>query len=477
MKLKDQRGSEFALSATGEGVVSEMVAETSPSYKDLPVVIHQFIIKLRDEIRTRGGLLRTREFVMKDAYSFHATEEDMLKTYNDFAKAYENCCNRLDLKYYSCIADSGALGGDYCHEYQIPCDAGEDKIVRCKKCDYAANVEKAEFIRKKVNSDEEIKDYEEVKLPLEVATMKQLVKHYNMPAERFIKNVVYKTSAGKLIIATITGDLDVNAVKLAKAVGEDELELATEEDLESIGSQHGFVHSWGYDDHRDKIIFVVDEVIPEARNLYGGYKTETTDPINVNYPRDFQADIVADIAEPYNGAECKKCGGELELIRAIEFGHIFKYDHFYSEHHDAYFVDQDGEKKLMYMGAYGIGIGRAIATVVETHHDDKGIIWPESIAPFKVHLISLAKSNNDEAYKQAESLYRKLLEASVEVLWDDRLETSPGQKFADADLIGNPYRVVVSAKSLEAGGIELKMRDSDKTEIVTLEAAVEKLCA
>ncbi|MCA9375225.1 proline--tRNA ligase, partial [Candidatus Dojkabacteria bacterium] len=245
MKLKDQRGSEFALSATGEGVVSEMVAETSPSYKDLPVVIHQFIIKLRDEIRTRGGLLRTREFVMKDAYSFHATEEDMLKTYNDFAKAYENCCNRLDLKYYSCIADSGALGGDYCHEYQIPCDAGEDKIVRCKKCDYAANVEKAEFIRKKVNSDEEIKDYEEVKLPLEVATMKQLVKHYNMPAERFIKNVVYKTSAGKLIIATITGDLDVNAVKLAKAVGEDELELATEEDLESIGSQHGFVHSWG----------------------------------------------------------------------------------------------------------------------------------------------------------------------------------------------------------------------------------------
>ncbi|MDD3647409.1 MAG: proline--tRNA ligase [Candidatus Dojkabacteria bacterium] len=472
MKLKDRSGAEFALSATGEGVVTEMVAGTNPTYKDLPITVHQFIVKLRDEKRARGGLLRTREFVMKDAYSFNESEDDFMKTYNSFYKAYSRICEQLGLQYYACIADSGALGGDYCHEFQVPCEAGEDHIAKCDSCDYTANNEKAEFIRKEVNKNEKMKEYKMVDLPEKVQKIKDLMKHYNLPAERFIKNVLYKTLDGKkLIIATVTGDLDINAVKLAKAVGEDELEIGEDKDLKSIGSKTGYLHSWGYDEFKDKIVYVVDEGITKARNLYGGYKTETQDPQNVNYGRDFKADIVADIAEPYEGALCKKCKGNLKLIKTIEWGHIFKYDHFYTKHHNGYFTDRDGKRKLMYMGAYGIGIGRSMGTIVESHNDEKGIIWPITIAPFQVHLVSLGESK--EILDKAASVYEELGQNDIEVLWDDREEESAGVKFNDADLIGIPIRLVVSVKSFERGGVELKLRTSEESEIIKLEDILE----
>lgn len=471
MKIKDSRGAEFALSATGEGVITEMVAETNPTYKDLPIIVHQFIEKFRDEKRARGGLIRVREFVMKDAYSYHETEEDFMKTYNDFYNAYSNICKKLDLTFYPCIADSGALGGDYCHEFQVPCEAGEDKIVKCSSCDYAANIEKAEFVREISNPGEELKDYEEVALPYDVAKIKDLIKHYNLPADRFIKNVVYKTPAGKLVIATVTGNLDVNPKKLTKAVNESELELATDEDLASIGAKSGFVQSWGYKEYKDKIIFVADEGITIAINLYGGYKTDTTDPINVNYGRDFEADIVADIADPIEGSKCKACGGTLNLIKTIEFGHIFKYDHFYTKHHDGYYTDKDGKKKLMYMGAYGIGIGRAIAVAVENHNDDKGISWPESIAPYDVHLVTLGNISEEDSL----DLIAKLESIGREVLWDDRLDTTAGEKFADADLIGIPIRIVLSERSLKNGGVEVKKRSETEGIIVSLDKVIEYL--
>jgi prolyl-tRNA synthetase len=473
MKIKDRNNSEFALSATGEGVVTEMAQEAKPTYKDLPIVLHQFIAKFRDEKRPRGGLLRVREFVMKDAYSYNATEEDFMKTYNDFYKAYSNICETFGFEYYPCIADSGALGGDYCHEFQVPCEAGEDKIAKCDTCDYAANLEKAEFIREEVNKDEELKEYQEVELPAHVGKIKDLVEHYKLPENRFIKNVVYKTKAGKLVIATVTGNLEVNDFKLAKAVNEEELELATDEDLASIGAKSGSVHSWGYKEFKDRIIFVVDESITKAKNLYGGFKTETTDPINVNYERDFTADIVADIADPYDGAVCKNCGkGKIKIIKTVEFGHIFKYDHFYTSHHDGYFMDKDGNEKLMYMGAYGIGIERAMAIAVESHNDEKGIIWPESIAPYKVHLIGINLENED-IKNRAFEVYEKLLKAGVEVLFDDRTEATAGEKFADSDLIGIPYRAVVSKKTGEM--VELKKRSSDSAEQISLEDLISKV--
>jgi len=473
MKIKDRNQAEFALSATGEGVVTEMVKDTNPSYKDLPIVLHQFIAKFRDEARPRGGLLRVREFVMKDAYSYNTTEEDFMKTYNDFYKAYSIICEKLGLEYYPCIADSGALGGDYCHEFQIPCDAGEDEIAKCDNCDYAANVEKSEFVRKLVNFDQELKEFKIVELPVEIGKIKDLVAHYNFPENHFIKNVVYKTKSGKLIIATLTGNLVVNEHKLARAVGEEELEIANDEDLNSIGTKSGFVHSWGYEEFKDRITFVADESVVVAKNLYGGYKTETTDPINVNYGRDFKSDIVSDIANPYEGAICKKCNiGRIKLISSIEFGHIFKYDHFYTEKHGAFFMDKDGVEKLMYMGAYGIGIERAMAIVVESHHDDKGIIWPESISPYSIHLIGL-NLENEEIKQKAHSIYQTLLKMNIDVLFDDREDVTAGEKFADSDLIGISLRVVISKRT--EGKIELKKRNEKESKLVSIEEFLNEL--
>jgi len=321
--------------------------------------------------------------------------------------------------------------------------------------------------------DEEVKEYQIVDLPTEVAKIKELVKHYGLPENRFIKNVVYKTSKGKLVIATVTGNLEVNDVKLAKAVGLGDLELATDEDLASIGAKSGFVHSWGYEEHKDRIIFVVDESIPLARNLYGGYKTETTDPINVNYGRDFTADIVADVANPYDGATCKNCKeGKIKLIRSIEFGHIFKYDHFYTKHHDAYFTDKDGVAKLMYMGAYGIGIERAMAIVVEAHNDGKGIIWPEVIAPYKVHLVGL-NLEDGEIKKKVYAIYEVLNKMDIDVLFDDREGVTAGEKFADADLIGIPWRVVVSKRTQDK--VEVKKRNEQDGSLISIEELIERL--
>ncbi len=475
MRLTDRNNTEFALSATGEGVVTEMVARSNPTYKDLPVTLHQFIMKFRDELRPRGGLIRVREFIMKDAYSYHTTEEDLMETYEDFHAAYTRIFDRLDLPdVYPVIADSGALGGAYSHEFQMISDAGEDKFVKCDTCDYAANVEKAVFERESVNEDQELKEYEVVELPAEVCTMKQLEEHYGLPPENYIKNVMYKAGDGTLIIATVTGNLDVNEVKLTNAVGKGPLEMADDEDLNSIGSKHGYLHSWGYDEHKDRIIYVVDLSLKKARNLYGGYKTDTTDPINVNYPRDFQADIEADIAESPEGAKCAQCkDGHLHIRKSIELGHIFKYDHFYTKAHDAKFVDKDGKNKYMWSGAYGIGIGRAMAASVEAHHDDAGIVWPAVIAPYHVHLVQLG--DNAEITEYAESLYSKLREAGVEVLWDDRTDVSAGVKFADADLIGNPIRVVVSARGMDKGTVEVKKRGEQKSKDVKLDRAVEEV--
>ncbi len=472
LTVKDPRSEqEFTLSATAEGLFAEMVGGFNPSYKDLPILIHQFSSKFRNEKRPRGGLLRLREFLMKDAYSFDVNKENFAKTYKKFYDSYEKIAKELDLKTIAVEADNGALGGDYSHEFMIEAEFGEDTIVKCDSCDYAANIEMAQFVRDGVNKNEEVKPYEIVKLPTEVATIKELVAHYKMPAERFIKNVVYKTSGGKIVIATITGNLDVNERKLIRLLKiNEELDPATDEDLKSFGAKSGFVHSWGYKDKR--IIYVVDESVIKAKNLYGGYKTETTDPINVNYGRDFKADLEGDIASAPDGGKCTRCkNGHLKLIRAIEFGHVFSYADFYSKAHDAYFVDKDGNKKPMLMGAYGIGIERTIASIVETHHDEKGIVWPKVVAPFDVHLIDLTL-NTENLKQKGQKVYKSLKNVGIDVLYDDRKDASAGQKFADADLIGIPVRLVVSAKTGDR--IEWKERTGEKTELLSLDEIISR---
>ena len=467
MKIKDRNGSEFALSATGEGIITEMVSDFQPAYKDLPIIIHQFIEKFRDEMRPRGGLLRVREFVMKDAYSYHASEADFMKTYKNFYNAYSSICETLGLEYYAVIADSGALGGDFCHEFQVPCDAGEDQIVKCSNCDYAANTEKAEFEREEVNKDEDLKKQETIKQDWNKArSIKEMSEFYEKPASNMIKSVMYKKPDGQLVIGIVTGNLDVNPIKLAKAIGSSDLEKANEDDFKRIGATPGALHAWGYGDFKDILVTVADESIIKGKNLLGGYKTKTTDPKFSNYNRDFKADVEADIANAYEGAKCKKCGGVLKLIKTIEFGHIFKYDDFYSKHHEGYFVDKNGEKKLMFSGAYGIGLGRAMAIVVEKHHDAKGIIWPKIIAPFDVHLIELSGSKN------AKDIYEKLISASQDVLWDDR-DLGAGEKFADSDLIGIPVRLVVSKKTGE--NIEWKKRALEESDVISLDEVINRL--
>jgi len=463
MRVKDRRGSWFAIGATAEAVMTEFVKKFQPSWRDLPFVIYQFSQKFRDELRARGGLVRVREFLMKDSYSFAENEESSLKCYWDHYHAYEKIAEKLGIKVIPVEADSGALGGDFCHEFITPCDFGEDTILTCG-CSYRANREKAEFVRENINLDEEEKSMEIVDQPEWVESMDDNVKHYNSPKSHFLKNVVYKTAKGKMIIAVIRGDLEVNEAKLTKAVNEGELVPATEEDLLKMGTKPGWVHCWGH-----KARYVGDLSLKTVKNFIGGQKEEATDSINVNYGRDFSCEILTDIAEVHEGYFCGKCQkGKLEEIRGIEFGHVFKYDDFYSKAMGATFTDKDGKEKFLQMGAYGIGIERAMAIIVEAHHDEKGIVWPKSVSPFGVHLINLSKDT-----KKAEETYKKLEEDGITVLYDDREEVSAGEKFADADLIGIPVRLVVSEKTGDK--VEYKERDKKESGLLSLKDIIEKI--
>jgi prolyl-tRNA synthetase len=298
-----------------------------------------------------------------------------------------------------------------------------------------------------------------------VCTMDDNIEHYKKPKSHFLKNVVYKDSDDRLIIAVMRGDLEANPAKISNLLGCGPLELADDDDLASMNTKSGWVHSWGHKEDREDVIYVGDIALKKSRNLIGGKKEKTTDTINVNYGRDFECDAIGDIAEAAEGSKCKHCDqGYLKEKKGIEVGHIFKYDHYYTEPHQATFVDKDGKEKPMWMGAYGIGIGRALATVVEMHNDEHGVVWPVSVAPYHVHIVGIGQS--DEVAETAQQIHNFLEENGIEVLWDDREEASVGVKFADADLIGVPIRMVVSQRSLKNNEIEIKMRSEDDEEMI-----------
>ncbi len=469
--VDDHHGATFAIGATAEGLMVELVKKFRPSYKDLPLIIHQFSQKFRDEKRPRGGLLRVREFMMKDAYSFCATEKQLLKIHQQFYDSYIKIAKKLGLEVVPVEAESGALGGKTSHEMMVLSDIGEDRIFICNKCGYAANIEKAEFKRVNLTPKEKMKPFKIIKQPKWVTTMDDNLKHYGLPLYKYLKNVVYKTSEEKIVIASIRGDQDVNEAKLKRVLKIDgDLTPAKEADLKKIGTKPGYVHSWGI----KGVTFIGDLGLKMVKNYIGGQKEETTDSINVNYERDFKYKILADIVNAKNGDPCARCrSGKLKEKKAIEFGHVFKQDHFYTVPHKGYFVNKDGRRKPMWMGAYGIGIGRAMAIVVEKHHDKKGIIWPKSIAPFQAHLLLIGEKSG--ARKFADDVYKKLVRSGVEVLYDDRDNVSAGEKFAEADLIGIPVRLVVSEETLKEKKIEWKERDKEKTTKLTLDQVIKKL--
>ena len=458
--VQDHYGATFALGATAEGLMVELVKKFRPTYKDLPIYIHQFSEKFRDEERPRHGLIRLREFTMKDAYSFDSTEEDSLKSYQKFYHAYEKIAQRFDLKVIPVQADSGAIGGDYNHEFIVESEAGEGEAFLCTSCSYAAHADRAEYVRVSSNASEKEFPLEEVKAP-NIITAEDEAKFHKVPLSRVLNTLIYKVNNEEYAGVLVMGNQEVSEPKLLKALHVDTAQLVTTQELTKLGTYKGYVAPFGK--IRDTVVrWIGDLSLLEVRNMVSGSNKKDTDTVNVNYGRDFEVPL-ADITTAKENDTCPSCKkGTLRMIRGIEWGHVFKQDLFYTKPQQGHFVNKEGKEEPLWMGAYGIGIARSIATIVETHHDEKGIIWPETVAPFRVHLVVLNQEDS-KVKKKAEELYQTLLAKKVDVLYDDR-EESAGVKLTDCDLIGLPYRVLVSKRTVSSGKIELKKRSSPNTE-------------
>ncbi len=482
MKVTDRRGAEFALGGTAEEMAVDLVRKFNISYKDLPFNIYQFSMKFRDEMRARGGLLRVREFVMKDAYSF-STEAQFKTIYDTMRDTYTAIYDELGLKTDVVAADNGYIGGEYCHEFIVESPIGESRYFIDESSGYAAHEDVAEFTLEMVNPKEAVRPMEIKEQPEWVQKLDEFEKFYKKDKRLFLKNVVYVNQEGDIIIIAIRGDLEVNKTKVEqklKMVGQ--LEDATPEDLAAIGTKTGYVHCWGHafiksrkakTAKRDaQVIYVADESLKTVHNFIGGQKETATDSVNVNYVRDFQHEIELDVAMAQPGMKSRD-GGKLIEKRGIEVGNIFQLGYHYSNFMEgAEYTDEQGQRQKYYMGCYGFGIGRTMAAIVEKYHDGRGIIWPENIAPARVYLVSVGVDK--EVIQAADRLYESLQKAGVVTMYDDR-DLRPGEKFGDADLIGIPYRVVVSSKTLAQSGFELKKRSEEATEIVSHEELIKRL--
>ncbi|MBU1885374.1 proline--tRNA ligase [Patescibacteria group bacterium] len=462
--LEDRRGAKFALGGTAEEMFVDLVRKFQLSYKDLPFNVYQFSTKFRDELRSRGGLLRVREFTMKDAYSFHVDEKDFKREYDIMAKTYSKIFNRLGLKTYIVAADNGYIGGEYCHEFQAECELGEGKFFISEDKSYVAHEDVAVFIKEDKNLDDKLAQYQEIEA-VRGTTMEDGVKLHGLPMWQQLKDVMYVDDKNQMILAIIRGDYNVNEIKLKHLTGSYELRHATDKEIQNIGSEPGFISPVGLE---KKVLIVADDSLHTVKNMYGGANGKHLDALNMNIDCDFKASIEGDIAMAQDGFLAPDGKSKLIEKRGIEVGNIFQLGlHYTNLMSGATFTDKDGQEKPYYMGCYGIGLGRTIAAIIEKHHDEKGIIWPEAVAPFQVQLISLAG-----AEKRAGEIYNQLLKAGVEVLWDDRDE-SAGAKFADADLIGIPVRLVVSDRTKDK--IEWKKRISKETELLDLQTVIKRL--
>lgn len=468
MKITDRRGANFALGGTAEEMAVDLVRKFNISYKDLPFNIYQFSMKFRDEIRARGGLLRVREFVMKDAYSF-STEEQFKEIYQKMWDAYKAIFEELGLKVDVVAADNGYIGGEYCHEFVVESEQGESRYFIDETSGYAAHEDIATFQVEDKNLGEELHEMQEVDAE-RGTTMEDGVKFHKLPLWQQTKDVLYFDEATKrYILAVIRGDFEVNETKLMQAADAWDLRPATTEEIcEDLHSEPGFISpinmvkkgvKSGFD-----VVIVGDKSLRTVRNMYGGANKKHRDLLNINIDRDYKLDIEADIALAQPGFTGPD-GGRLVERRGIEVGNIFQLGYHYSNlMHDAEYTDETGRRQKYYMGCYGIGIGRTMAALVEAHHDGKGIVWPANVAPYQVYLATIGEGDNVRT--AANELYKALTTAGVLVLYDDRTDVRAGEKFADADLLGIPYRVVISDKTLQNQQFEVKRRGS--TDILML---------
>jgi prolyl-tRNA synthetase len=455
--VEDHHGSTFAIGATAEGLMTELVKQFKPSYKDLPVVIYQFVQKFRDEKRPRGGLLRVREFMMKDAYSFHETEKELLHWYQKFYDSYIKIAKKLELETIPVQAHSGAIGGDYNHEFMVESEVGEDTVLLCDKCDYAANIEMAESVFNQMDfGKEEEREMEDV-LGKGLIGVEPLAKYLNIPVEKTTKTLLYMVDL-QMVAVAVRGDYNISETKLARLLHASTLTLASEKKVKEItGAEVGYA---GPLDLPESVKVIWDLSTKGRKNFEAGANKTNYHTININFGSDLpEPEEFFDIREVKENETCVNCKeGKLNAKKVIEFGHVFKQDHFYTGPMGGNFIDKDGQEKPMWMGAYGIGVGRAMATVVETHNDERGIIWPENIAPFGVHLIQLRAGDLETS--RAKEVYEKLKENNIDVLWDDR-NIQAGEKFADADLIGIPARIVVSDSIWKQVGWKLRTDEEE----------------
>ena len=470
LKMKDRNQRDFCLGPTHEEVVTDAVRHDVKSYRQLPFNLYQIQDKFRDEIRPRFGLMRAREFFMKDAYSFHAGAESLDETYEAMRQAYCKVFEDCKLEYSMVEALSGAIGGSASHEFMVLADTGEDAVVSCASCGYAANVEKAEA--RPLTSDSSGGDPEdllEVSTPA-ATTIADVTGLLEVGAERLVKTLVYETEEGS-VLALVRGDRDLNEAKLASFLGAQHLKMAGDELVERItGAPVGFAGPVGLP---QAVRIVADESIRESTNFVVGANKADAHFTGVNWGRDVDLSEWTDLLLVTGGDGCPRCDGTLELHRGIEVGHIFKLGTKYSEAMHCTYLDDQGASHPMTMGCYGLGIGRTVAAAIEQNHDENGIIWPLPLAPFEVLVMGLS-SRDEQVVETADRLYGQLDEQGIEVLYDDRDER-PGVKFKDADLIGIPVRLVVGAKSLAEGQVELSRRRDGEKILVPVENAIEKI--
>ena len=467
-RVKDRNDRDFCLGPTHEEVFTDIARNEIKSYKQLPVNLYQIQTKYRDERRPRFGVMRSREFVMKDAYSFDKDQEGLDKSFNDMHDAYVRIFNRCGLDAKCVEADSGAIGGSNSAEFMVKSEVGEDDVVFCNHCYYAANIEKAACTAEEAEK-EELRELHKVETP-NVKTIEDLAKFFNTTEKKFAKTLLFNVD-GKIVAVMVRGDREVNEVKVSNAIGEViNFEMASPEEVyNATSAKVGFAGPIGI--KVDKLF--VDEEVTKMYNFIVGANETDHHYENVNYGRDFEG-IVGDFRNVTAGEKCPVCGGEVTIARGTEVGHIFKLGTKYSESMNAKFIDENGKEKPFIMGCYGIGVTRTMASVIEQHNDENGIVWPLSVAPYHVSVIPV-NIKNEEQMQAAEKLYTTLQEMGVEVLLDDRNERA-GVKFKDSELMGIPMRVTVG-KLIGEGNVEFKLRAGGENKVISMDEVCAKVKA
>ncbi|MCM2358002.1 MAG: proline--tRNA ligase [Geobacteraceae bacterium] len=469
LRFRDRKEAEFCLGPTHEEVVTDLVRREVKSYRQMPLNLYQIQGKFRDEIRPRFGLMRGREFIMKDAYSFDVDSAAADLSYDKMYQAYRRIFERCGLNFRAVEADTGSIGGTSSHEFMVLAESGEDAIASCSCCHYAANVEKAEARPFAAPEHAEPRPLERVATPGK-RTIEEVSSFLSIPAATMVKTLILMAD-DQPVVALLRGDHDLNEIKLKNLLGCETLEMAGDEVVERVtGAPTGFAGPVGL-----KARMVADLAVQGMRNFATGGNEKDIHLKNVNLERDCAVTRFADIRNVVHGDPCPRCdAGELEMWRGIEVGHVFKLGTKYSKALSATYLDADGKEQIIFMGCYGIGVSRTVAACIEQNHDENGIVFPLPIAPFHC-IVSAVNYTKEEAVREAcEAIYRKLADARVEVLLDDRDER-PGVKFKDADLIGIPLRIVVGAKNLAEGKVELKQRRGGEVELLTIAEAVEKV--